>query len=148
MNMRMKNLIWILCLAGFASFAQTKPAAKPANKTKPAKEVKEPVVQPDRKVSYVGGNAAMEKFILDNLKTPAKLNTDTAIKTRTVFLKFLIDKNGKVTNVTVMKGIKHCKECSDEAIRVVNMMPNWIPAVENNEIKESWYNLPINFNKN
>jgi protein TonB len=145
----MKNLIWILCLASFVSMAQNKPATKSNTKTKGSKElVKEPVVQPDRKASYVGGSNAMDKFILDNLKTPAKLKTDTAIKTTTVFLKFLIDKNGKVTNATVMKGIKNCKECSDEAIRVVNLMPNWIPAVENNEVKETWFNLPINFNKN
>jgi hypothetical protein len=82
------------------------------------------------------------------LKTPEKLKTDTTIKTRTVFLKFMLDKTGKVTNITVMKGIKYCKECSDEAIRVVTLMPNWNPAIENNEPKDSWFNLPINFNKN
>jgi len=141
----MKKLIVILCLASFASVAQTTAKQKPKQKKE---TVKEQVVQPDRKASYVGGSDAMDKFIISNLKAPEKLKTDTTIKTRTVFIKFMLDKTGKVTNVSVMKGIKNCKECSDEAIRVVNLMPNWNPAIENNETKDSWFNLPINFNKN
>lgn len=142
----MRNLILIFCLAGFASIAQTKTTTKPKEKQK-KEVVKEAAVQPDRKASYVGGHEAMDKFIIANLKTPERLKTDTIIKTRTVFIKFMLDKTGKVTNATVMKGIKHCKECNDEAIRVVSLMPNWLPAIENNEAIDSWFNLPINFSK-
>lgn len=142
----MKKLVWIFCLAGFVTLAQTKPAAKQQPKAK--KETKKTAeVIPDRKASFVGGTTAMDNFILQNLKTPEKLKTDTAIKTRTVFMKFMIDSIGRVSNVTVMKGIKGCKPCNDEAVRVITIMPNWIPAAENNQTKSSWFNLPINFTK-
>ncbi len=142
----MKKLIVLFSMMSCMAVAQTKPAAKP--KTQAKKETKtETVAMPDHKAEYVGGNEAMEKFIIDNLKYPEKLDQDTSIKTRKVFLKFMVDKTGKVTNVSVMKGIKGCKACSEEAIRVVSSMPNWKPAVENNQTIDSWFNLPITFAK-
>lgn len=139
----MKKVTLLFCLISLGSFGQAKPTAKP----KPKKETKtEAVVMPDKKAEYIGGQEAMEKFIIANIKYPDALN-DTTIKTRKVFTKFMIDKTGKVTSVSVMKGIKGCKPCSEEAIRVVSSMPNWSPAVENNQTIDSWFNLPITFVK-
>jgi len=142
----MKKLVVAFCMISAFAVAQTKPVAK---KKAPAKEeVKaEAIVQPDHKAEYMGGNDAMEKFIISNLKYPDKLATDTSIKTRKVFLKFMIDKTGSVNEVSVMKGIKGCKACSEEAIKVVSSMPKWKPAIENNVAVDSWFNLPISFSK-
>lgn len=144
----MKHLTIVLCLLGVMANAQTKAGAKPVAKAKKDAKPVEQAVIADRKAEFAGGNAAMEKYIVANLKYPEKLDTDTTIKTRNVFMKFMIDKTGKVTEVSVMKGIKGCKECSEEATRVVSSMPNWTPAYENNEAKEEWHTLPITFSKN
>ncbi|MBK7311985.1 MAG: energy transducer TonB [Sphingobacteriaceae bacterium] len=143
-----KQLTLALCLLGMFATAQTKTTAS-AKKTTAKKETKavEVTTIPDRKAEYVGGNDAMEKYIIANLKYPAKLETDTSIKTRKVFMKFMVDKTGKVTDVSVMKGIKGCKDCSEEAIRVVSTMPNWSPAIEANQAIDSWFTLPISFAK-
>ena len=142
----MKKVTLLFCLISLGSLAQTKPAVKGQTKTK--KEAKtETVVRPDKKAEYNGGQPAMEKYIITNLKYPDAINQDSTIKTRKVFLKFMIDKTGKVTSVSVMKGIKGCKACSEEAIRVVSSMPNWSPAVESNQTIDSWFNLPITFTK-
>lgn len=137
----MKHLTIVLCLLGLMANAQTKQGAKA--KAKKAEEQ----VMADRKAEFVGGNAAMEKYIVTNLKYQSKLDTDTNIKTRNVFMKFMIDKTGKVTDVSVMKGIKGCKECNDEATRVVSSMPNWNYAIENNQPVDAWFTLPITFSK-
>ncbi len=143
-----KQLTLVLCLLGMFATAQTKTTAS-AKKPTAKKETKTAALAtiPDRKAEYVGGNDAMEKYIIANLKYPEKLDTDTSIKTRNVFMKFMIDKTGKVTEVSVMKGIKGCKACSDEAIRVVSTMPNWSPALEANQAIDSWFTLPITFAK-
>ncbi len=143
-----KQLTLALCLLGVFATAQTKTTAS-AKKTTAKKETKVVEVAniPDRKAEFVGGNAAMEKYIVSNLKYPEKLETDTSIKTRNVFMKFMVDKTGKVSEVSVMKGIKGCKACSDEAIRVVSTMPNWSPAIEANQAIDSWFTLPITFAK-
>jgi hypothetical protein len=133
---------WYVCHSTNKNYCNCKEGnCKKRNKT-------EAVNIPDRKAEFVGGNAAMEKYIITNLKYPEKLDTDTSIKTRNVFMKFMVDKTGKVSEVSVMKGIKGCKACSDEAIRVVSTMPNWSPAIEANQAIDSWFTLPITFAKN
>lgn len=144
----MKQLTIILCLLASIATAQTKPIAKKSTTAKKDTKPAEVQIVPDRKAEFIGGNEAMEKFIVSNLKYPAKLESDTSIKTRNVFMKFMIDKTGKVTEVSVMKGIKGCKECSEEAIRVVSSMPAWAPAYENNQPVDYWQTLPISFSKN
>lgn len=141
----MKKLIALLFICGGFAYGQTKAPAKKAGKANSEKT--ETVVLEDSKAEYVGGNAAMEKFIIDNLKYPTKLEQDTAIHSRKVVIKFLVDKTGKVGSVEIVKSIKGCKECSEEAIRVVSMMPNWKPAVENHATVDTWFTLPITFTK-
>jgi len=140
-----KNFIFsILILIGTVLNAQTKAPVKKQAKS----SVTTSTVQiPDRQASYKGGNAALEKYIIDNLKYPAKLDQDTSIVSRKLFLKFKIEPSGKVSFVEVVKPIKGCRECTDEALRVMNMMPDWEPAIENNQPVESWYNLPVTFTK-
>ncbi len=138
----MKHLTLVLCLLGILANAQTKTGAKTKKDSKA-----EAQVMADRKAEFVGGNTAMEKYIVSNLKYQQKLDTDTNIKTRNVFMKFMIDKTGKVTDVSVMKGIKGCKECNDEATRVVTSMPNWNYAIENSQPVDAWFTLPITFSK-
>lgn len=141
-----KQLTLMFCIAGMFATAQTKTLAKKTNTKKVAK-TEEVKIVPDRKAEFIGGNEAMEKFIIANLKYPEKLELDTSIKTRKVFMKFMVDKTGKVNEVSVMKGIKGCKDCSEEAIRVVGMMPNWSPAIEENVAIDTWFTLPITFAK-
>ncbi len=146
-NTMNKQLMIVFCLLGIMATAQTKTTAS-AKKASAKKETKVEVTNiPDKKAEYVGGNDAMEKYIIANLKYPEKLETDTSIKTRKVFMKFMVDKTGKVNEVSVMKGIKGCKACSEEAIRVVSTMPNWSPAIEANQAIDSWFTLPISFAK-
>ena len=127
--------------------AQVKPVSKQKTKSKPVAPTEEFVEGGNRKASFVGGEEAMEKYILNNLKYPAQLDQDTSIKTKSVFLKFMIDKNGKVSNAHVVKGIKGCKACTDEALRVINEMPLWMPAIAENKKVDSWHSLPLTFIK-
>ena len=58
-------------------------------------------------------------------------------------LQFEIDTTGLPINIKVMKSPN--TEYSEEAIRIINLMPNWITATQNGKpIKEKW-NLPILF---
>ncbi len=139
-----KTLTILLLVYGVCYSAQTKTAPK---KQKAKEEINQYINEPDRKAEYVGGNDAMEKYIIDNLKYPEILDKDTSIVSRKLFLKFMVDKNGKVKNVEVVKPIKGCKECTDEALRVMNHMPDWKPAIENKQAVDSWFNLPITFRK-
>ena len=74
---------------------------------------------------FPGGPNELMKYLSENTKYPetAKANK---IEGR-VFVSFVIEKDGSVTNAEVMRGIG--KECDAEAVRVVLSMPKWQPGI-------------------
>ena len=90
---------------------------------------------------FPGGSLALEKFIETNYLI--KNQEDIG---KTIYLKFTVNKDSTLTNIEVRKGIS--KEADQEAIRVVSIMPKWIPGKLNGEIYTSNYTLPIKIGKN
>jgi protein TonB len=60
-----------------------------------------------------------------------------------VYVRFIIDKAGKVTNPEVVKGIDEIT--NEAALNIVKEMPNWIPGKNNGENVNVLYSLPIKF---
>ncbi len=98
---------------------------------------------PEEEAKYPGGKEAMDQFLVNNLDYP-KSALDDGIS-GTVYLKFKILENGKIDNVEIKKGIPDCQDCNIEAKRVVEKMPNWIPAKSNGKNVSSNFTLPILF---
>ena len=63
-----------------------------------------------------------------------------------VFVRFLIQKDGSVTQIKVMNGVN--ETLHKEAKRVLRRMPKWILAEENGRKVESEYTIPIAFEIN
>lgn len=90
---------------------------------------------------FPGGNGALLKYILDNIQYPKN-----ARKTGTegdVYVTFMLDREGKVTEPKVLKGVS--EELDAEAIRVVSAMPQWTPGTQNGKPVMVQYNLPVRF---
>ena len=60
-------------------------------------------------------------------------------------LKFVVDENGGISNVEILKGVAGCQDCDKEAIRVVKAMPKWKPGKQTGRAVRVYFNLPINF---
>jgi protein TonB len=95
----------------------------------------------EKKPEFPGGEKALLKYISENVKYPA-IPKDNGIQGK-VFVLFVIDKNGKVTNVEIGKGVD--KYLDEEAIKVVANMPDWIPGKQMNKNVSVSYMIPINF---
>ncbi|RAJ87808.1 TonB family protein [Chitinophaga dinghuensis] len=99
---------------------------------------------PEKQAAYPGGQIPMEEFIINNLRYP-----QTAIDHRisgTVMIHFTVAANGKITNAHTLAGKQQIsKEMDEEALRVVNSMPNWQPAKENHKKVASEVVLPVTF---
>ncbi len=91
--------------------------------------------------TFPGGEEALMDFIGTNIRYP-KYAQDHGISGR-VFIKFVVMPDGSVSNVEVLKGIGG--GCDEEAVRVVKMMPKWIPAENDGEKVRVMFTLPINF---
>lgn len=96
-----------------------------------------PIVPP----SFVGGIEAMKTFFAQNLKLPETVKPED-IKGR-VFVRFVVRKDGKLDKVHLVKGPHD--DCNAEAIRVIKMMPAWIPASDRGDAVSAYHILPISF---
>ena len=90
---------------------------------------------------YPGGDEAMMKYVADNIKYPQEAK-DKEIAGR-VFVGFVIEKDGSVSNVKVVRGIGG--GCDEEAARVIKSMPKWIPGMQKGKPVRVNYMIPIYF---
>jgi len=97
----------------------------------------------DEEPTFPGGYPALMKYIQENLVYP-KDAIEKNLQGK-VYLRFKVDNtNGKIDSVKVIRGATNCPMCDEEAIRVIEMMPNWNP-VKGSEQKAYWMQLPITF---
>jgi TonB family protein len=90
---------------------------------------------------FPGGYEAMNAFIRKNIIYPAT-ERDKKIEGK-VYVQLLINLEGKVSEAKVIKG--NIEAFNQEALRVVNMMPKWIPGEQAGKRVNCYYNLPIYF---
>lgn len=90
---------------------------------------------------FPGGMDSLRAFIQRYLKYP-----EEALKNRLegrVFISFIVEKDGSISNIKVLREIGG--GCSEEAVRVVKLMPKWKPATQRGKAVRSTFTLPIVF---
>lgn len=97
----------------------------------------------EENAEFPGGLSEMAKFIQKNLQYPA-MAREAGISGK-CFLKFVVNENGDISNVEILKGVSGCPECDKEAIRVVKSMPKWKAAKMTGRSVKCYFNLPISF---
>lgn len=113
-----KILLLLTALAGFALSASAGP-------------------QPE----FPGGNEVLEKFLSDNIVYPAQA-LDMGIE-GVVGVAFVVYADGSLGDVKISRMVDPDLEA--EALRVVKMMPRWIPADQNGTPMDAAVNLPVKF---
>jgi TonB family protein len=95
--------------------------------------------------AYIGGMDAMKDFLKANLTYPDAAEGDAM--EGTVFVDFVVAENGKVIDVTSTSNTYGEAEelFSAEAMRVVNLMPDWEPGRQNGKSVDVKYSVPITF---
>jgi TonB family protein len=90
---------------------------------------------------YAGGLNALKEFIYSNLRSPDEAGKSGI--SGIVEVKFMINCEGKVENVMVMKGIS--PECDAEALRVTSLMSGWTPGIRQGKPVKTLVCIPIEF---
>lgn len=90
---------------------------------------------------FPGGDQARIKFLLDNMKYPAMARESSI--SGTVYLTFVVGRDGTISGIKLLRGIGG--GCDEEAIRVVKMMPSWIPGRQGGKPVKVQFNMPIKF---
>jgi TonB family protein len=94
----------------------------------------------DKMPQFPGGLNKLDNFISSNLKL---IPEEKSEKLRTVIVQFIIDGNGKVIQPLIIQGVNPVLNA--EAIRVVKIIPDWIPGEVNGIKVASYYFLPITY---
>lgn len=76
---------------------------------------------------YPGGDEKLNIFLNNNVVYPQQAK-DNDIQGR-VYASFIVDEKGLVTNVNIVIGVN--KFLDNEALRVIRLIPKWIPATKN-----------------
>lgn len=112
-----------------------------------AKENKE-IIQNDRVYSivdkmpyYEAGEGALGEFISANIRYPRDAY-ENGVQGR-ILCSFIVGKDGKISNIEVVEGIH--PSLDREAMRVLSMMPGWVPGQNNGENVNVKCLLPIDF---
>ena len=111
----------------------------PKAKEEPQEEVIFQVVE--EMPQFPGGLGEAMKFLAKNIKYPVEAQ-QAKIEGR-VIVRFVVGRDGSVSDVEVMRGVS--PELDAEAVRVVSMMPKWIPAKQRGKAVAVKYTMPIMF---
>ena len=90
---------------------------------------------------YPGGAVEFMKWLTKNLQYPKLAQ---ARKTQgKVIAHFYVEKDGSITGLKIAQSLS--KECDQEALRVLGMMPKWQPGVQNGKPCRTKVSIPIVF---
>jgi protein TonB len=92
---------------------------------------------------FPGGIEALTKYLSSQVKYPRQyleMNVNG-----TVYLSFVINKKGKVTDITVLKGLRESDAFEIEAMKAISSMPDWKPGKQNSKEVSVMYTLPVAF---
>jgi len=95
----------------------------------------------DQMPEFPGGIDAMTGFVASNIKYPQDAIDEG--KEGRVFVSFVVEKDGWVSNVKVLKGV--CESIDEEAARVVRGMPRWKPGMKDGKPARVSFQLPVTF---
>lgn len=90
---------------------------------------------------FPGGEVALRSFLARNTKYP-EVALQAGVKGK-VYVRFVIETNGEVSNVQIARGVDPALDA--EAIRVVSALPKWRPGLQGGRPVRVSYTVPIHF---
>ena len=90
---------------------------------------------------FPGGMSALRAFV--QLHVAQVLEDDASVAGRRAYVQFRIKKDGTIDNIGLVRGDR---EAYHEAIKIVEQMPQWIPARRYGEFADAHFVLTIDFN--
>ena len=93
---------------------------------------------------FPGGQIAMLKYIMENIKYPEQAMKE-GIQGR-VTVRFIVEKDGSISDVKPILSVHPL--LNKEAVRVVKSMPKWSPGKQNGKPVRVRFNVPVMFKLN
>jgi len=95
----------------------------------------------EHSAEFPGGIEKFYAYLQKNVHYPA-IARENNVQGK-VFMTFVVEKDGSLTDVKVMRGIG--SGCDEEATRVIKASPKWKPGEQNGRTVRQQYTVPISF---
>lgn len=92
---------------------------------------------------YPGGIGAFRDYLSKNLDADVPANKNAPAGTYTVIVRFIVDKDGSVSDITPETNYGYGMET--EIMRVIQNSKKWLPAKQNNVIVKAYRRQPVTF---
>lgn len=86
-------------------------------------------------------NGNLKQWLGKNLNYPS-IAAEMGVQGK-VFVQFVVEKDGSISNIKILRGVD--ESLNQEAIRVIQSMPKWIPGKQRGKPVRVAYNMPIAF---
>jgi len=90
---------------------------------------------------FPGGMSALRAFV--QLHVAKALENDASVAGKRAYVQFRVRKDGTIDNIGLVRGDR---EAYHEAVKIVEQMPQWIPARRYGEIEDAHFVLAVDFN--
>lgn len=115
----------------------------PALQDTPNTAPEEVVDVAEEDAEFPGGYEKLAEFIQNNLVFPDEA-LEIGVKGKAM-VRFVVEKDGRISNATVERPIVECPACNKEALNVINKMPKWVPAKNAGRPVRLWVRIPVVF---
>ena len=124
---------------------------KKVGKSKTGNDPQEGIIDEEDKIfekveveaTFAGGYDEWKKYLLTNLNANVATDNKAPAGTYTVVVRFVVGKDGSISDVIALTN--HGFGMENEAIRVIQKGPLWIPAIQNGRAVRAYRKQPITF---
>lgn len=99
------------------------------------------ITELERVPHFIGGKPELEAFLRENLKFPVVAKEKNL--NGTVIASFSVSADGSITRPKIIRSMG--SGCDEEVLRVLQLMPSWVPAIRQGQTYETIYYLPFYF---
>ena len=123
--------------------------SEPENMQEPPPVKKEGTIEEifvvvENQPKFPGGTEAMMKFLSDSIQYPKEAK-DKGIQGR-VICNFVVMRDGAISDVQIVRGVDPILDA--EAVRVLKLMPDWMPGTQRGQAVNVRFTLPVVFRLN
>lgn len=90
---------------------------------------------------FPGGPEAMQKYLEEHIVHPAVMRG--VCSGRRLIVGFVVEKDGSLSQIDIVKSINGCPDFDFDVIRVVKNMPRWIPGKLEGHYVRCFYKMPV-----
>jgi protein TonB len=133
----MKHLILALCLLlATPLWAQDEPKGGDASESLPS-----PYEVVENQAVYPGGMDKFYRYVSNEFQYPVRCQEEGI--SGYVMMLFVVEVDGRISNIKVVEQTEACPEFAQEAVRVLKMSKRWKPAMINGKAVRCYHKLPI-----